>query len=211
MFDRIENVVFDFGGVLVDLHYDRCLAVFRRLGYPQAERLFDLDRPAAIADDLGCGRISTHELCDYIRRDSGLPIGDEEVRKGYLALIGTIPVEKLRAIRALQKAGKRTFALSNTDEIVMPYIREQLFTIDGLQMEDYFEKAYLSFEMNLQKPDPEIFRTMAADAGMIPERTLFIDDNLRNVESARELGFQVFWAEPGADFLPLLHELTGRQ
>ncbi len=132
-----------------------------------------------------------------------------QIRKAYLAFIGTIPVAKLRAIRALREAGKRTFALSNTNEIVMPHIRERLFTADGLRMEDYFEKAYLSYEMKLLKPDPAIFRAMTADAGMEPERTLFIDDGPRNVETARELGFQVYKPEPEEDFTPMLRELIG--
>ncbi len=91
----------------------------------------------------------------------------------------------------------------------MPHIRERLFTADGLRMEDYFEKAYLSYEMKLLKPDPAIFRAMTADAGMEPERTLFIDDGPRNVETARELGFQVYKPEPEEDFTPMLRELIG--
>lgn len=209
MFSQIDNIVFDFGGVLIDLHRDRCVEAFRRIGYPQAEQMLDLYHPSAIFQALESGTISVREVCDHIRRESGLPIEDRAIRDAYLAFIGSIPVGKLRAIRALREAGKRTFALSNTNEIVMPHIREKLFTADGLRMEDYFEKAYLSFEMKLLKPDPEIFRVMAADAGIDPERTLFIDDSPRNVTTARKLGFQVYKPEPEEDFTPLLRELIG--
>ena len=147
MFESIDTVVFDLGGVLIDLYRDRCVEAFRRIGFPQAEQMLGLYHPADIFIRLESGQITTAEVCEYIRRKSGKPIPDEAIRKAYLAFIGTIPVAKLRAIRALREAGKRTFALSNTNEIVMPHIRERLFTADGLRMEDYFEKAYLSYEM----------------------------------------------------------------
>jgi len=207
MFEKIDNIVFDFGGVLIDLYRDRCIEAFRRIGYPQAERMLDLYHPAALFNLLESGLVSAAEVCEHIRRDSGLPIPDRAIHDAYLAFIGPIPVSKLRAVRALREAGKKTYALSNTNEIVMPYIRETLFTADGLTLEDYFLKTYLSFEMKLLKPDPAIFRTMAADAGMIPERTLFIDDSPRNVETARELGFAVYKPEPEEDFTPMLYDL----
>lgn len=209
MFESIDTVVFDLGGVLIDLYRDRCVEAFRRIGFPQAEQMLGLYHPADIFIRLENGQITTAEVCEYIRRKSGKPIPDEAIREAYLAFIGTIPVAKLRAIRALREAGKRTFALSNTNEMVMPHIRERLFTADGLRMEDYFEKAYLSYEMKLLKPDPAIFRAMTTDAGMEPERTLFIDDGPRNVEAARELGFQVYKPEPEEDFTPMLRELIG--
>lgn len=207
MLFSIDTVVFDFGGVLIDLYRDRCVEAFRRIGFPQAERMLDLYHPAAIFNRLESGQVSVAEVCEYIRRESGKPLTEEAIREAYLAFLGPIPVGKLRAIRALREAGKRTFALSNTNEMVMPHIRERLFTADGLRMEDYFEKAYLSFEMKLLKPDPAIFRAMTADAGLNPERNLFIDDGPRNVETARQLGFQVYKPEPEEDFTPMLREL----
>lgn len=210
MFEETDNIVFDFGGVLIDLYRDRCVEAFRRIGYPQAERMLDLYHPADLFNRLESGLVSAGEVCAYIRRDSGLPISDQDIRDAYLAFLGPIPAGKLRAIRALREAGKKTYALSNTNEIVMPYIRETLFTADGLTLEDYFLKAYLSFEMKLLKPDPAIFRAMIADSGMNPEHTLFIDDSPRNVESARKLGFQVYKPEPEEDFTPILYELIGQ-
>ncbi len=207
MFKQIDNIVFDFGGVLIDLYRDRCIEAFRRIGYPQAERMLDLYHPSDLFNSLESGLVSAAEVCEHIRREAGLYIPDRAIHDAYLAFIGQIPISKLRAIRALREAGKRTYALSNTNEIVMPYIRDRLFTADGLSLEEYFLKAYLSFEMKLLKPDPAIFRAMAKDANMIPERTLFIDDSPRNVEAARKLGFAVYKPEPEEDFTPMLYDL----
>ena len=208
MFKAIDTVVFDFGGVLIDLYREKCVEAFRAIGYPQAEEMISLYGPSDILQKLEAGEITGEELVALIREDSGNnSITYEQVQGAYIAFLGTIPVVKLRAIRALREAGFKVCGLSNINEFVMPYVRERLFTADGLKMEDYIEEPYLSYEMGLLKPGAEIFRVMIERSGMTPERTLFIDDSEKNIQTARELGFQVYHAGPEEDFTPLLYEL----
>lgn len=208
MFKAIDTVVFDFGGVLIDLYREKCVEAFRAIGYPQAEEMISLYGPSDILQKLEAGEITGEELVALIREDSGNDsITYEQVQGAYIAFLGTIPVVKLRAIRALREAGFKVCGLSNINEFVMPYVRERLFTADGLKMEEYIEEPYLSYEMGLLKPGAEIFRVMIERSGMTPERTLFIDDSEKNIQTARELGFQVYHAGPEEDFTPLLYEL----
>lgn len=208
MFKAIDTVVFDFGGVLIDLYREKCVEAFRAIGYPQAEEMISLYGPSDILQKLEAGEITGEELVKLIREDSGNDsITYEQVQGAYIAFLGTIPVVKLRAMRALREAGFKVCGLSNINEFVMPYVRERLFTADGLKMEDYIEEPYLSYEMGLLKPGAEIFRVMIERSGMTPERTLFIDDSAKNIQTARELGFQVYHAGPEEDFTPLLYEL----
>lgn len=208
MFKAINTVVFDFGGVLIDLYREKCVEAFRAIGYPQAEEMISLYGPSDILQKLEAGEITGEELVALIREDSGNDsITYEQVQGAYIAFLGTIPVVKLRAMRALREAGFKVCGLSNINEFVMPYVRERLFTADGLKMEDYIEEPYLSYEMGLLKPGAEIFRVMIERSGMTPERTLFIDDSEKNIQTARELGFQVYHAGPEEDFTPLLYEL----
>ena len=88
----------------------------------------------------------------------------------------------------------------------MRFIRE-MFTADGKRMEDYFDRIYLSYEMRELKPSEAIFRKMIADSGMIPERTLYIDDGQKNVDAAQALGFAVYKPAPGEDFGHLLDSI----
>lgn len=208
MFKAIDTVVFDFGGVLIDLYREKCVEAFRAIGYPQAEEMISLYGPSDILQKLEAGEITGEELVKLIREDSGNDsITYEQVQGAYIAFLGTIPVVKLRAMRALREAGFKVCGLSNINEFVMPYVRERLFTADGLKMEDYIEEPYLSYEMGLLKPGAEIFRVMIERSGMTPEHTLFIDDSEKNIQTARELGFLVYHAGPEEDFTPLLYEL----
>lgn len=205
MFEGLKNIVFDFGGVLINLRRERCVEAFRRIGYPQAEEMIGIYCPSETFMRVEEGKMTGEELVEFIRQDSGNPaITYEQVRDAYIAFLDGIPVEKLQAIRALREGGFHTYGLSNINEFVMPYIRRELFTQEGLKMEDYFEYAYLSYEMGLLKPNPEIFLRMIEHSGMKPEETLFIDDSEKNIATARSLGFQVYLAGPQEDFTPLL-------
>ena len=53
-----------------------------------------------------------------------------------------------------------------------------------------FEKVYYSHEIGLRKPNADIFQYVLSDTGIDPDETMFIDDFIENIETARQLGFQ---------------------
>ena len=85
---------------------------------------------------------------------------------------------------------------------------EEMFRADRHDMEYYFDAAFLSYQMHELKPSEAIFRQMIDASGMIPEETLFIDDGLKNIETARRLGFAVYMPAPGEDFGHVLESLA---
>ena len=126
------------------------------------------------------------------------------------SFLAGIPRYKLQMVRTQRERGFRTYALSNINDVVFPFVRDVLFTQEGLQLDDYFEKAYLSYEMHELKPSPEIYRKMIEKSGMRPEATLFIDDNAENLHTAQELGFHVYMPRPREDFRFLFDDGPGR-
>ncbi len=209
VFENLENIVFDFGGVLIDLNRDHCIEAFHKIGYAKAENMIGIYCPSAEFMAVEEGKMTTEELVEFIRQDSGNPsITYDDVQGAYTAFLDGLPVNKLRSIKALRDAGYRTYGLSNINGFVMPYLRNTLFAADGLTLEDYFEYAYLSFEVKALKPNPVFFERMVAHSGMDPRRTLFIDDSEKNIEAARQLGFQVYLAQAREDFTPMLQHLV---
>lgn len=194
---EIRNIVFDLGGVLIDLDRQRCIDAFTALGFPQIERMLDYYCPVGIFNRLERGDATVAETCEAIRREAGDPtLTDRQLCDAYCAFLTGIPVAKLRFVRRLREAGYRTYALSNINEMVWPTVTDVFFRADGYDTDHYFERLYLSFRMRALKPDPEIFRRMIADSGMRPEETLFVDDSPRNVEAAGKLGFRTYRPAP---------------
>lgn len=202
----IRNIVFDLGGVLVDLDSERCKAAFRSLGMDAVAELIDPCYPAEMIGQLEHGQITFHEACDRMRRLSGTSdVSDERIAWAYGQFLTGISIEKLRLIDRLRSRGLRTYVLSNNNPASMEYIG-RMFAADGKRMEDYFDAIYLSYRLHELKPSPSIFRKMIAASGMVPEETLFIDDGQKNADTARELGFAVYVPAPGEDFGPMVEK-----
>lgn len=209
--NKIKNVVFDLGGVLVDLDIDRCIAAFRSLGMDAVADLINPYYPAEMIGRLEHGDISFHEACDQMRSLAGTPaITDEQIAWAYGEFLAGIPVRKLRQIDTLRSRGISTWVLSNNNPASMEYVR-RMFTADGKTMDDYFDGIYLSYRMHELKPSEAIFRKMIAESGMRPEETLFIDDGLKNVETARALGFSVYMPAPEEDFGHLFENMNAER
>ena len=207
--NTIKTVVFDLGGVLVDLDIDRCTGAFRSLGMDAVADLINPYYPAEMIGRLEHGVISFHEACDEMRRLSGTPeITDAQIAWAYGQFLVRIPVAKLRQIDALRERGIRTCVLSNNNPASMEFVR-RMFTADGHDMEYYFDAVYLSYRMHELKPSEAIFRKMIAASGLEPAETLFIDDGSRNVDTAQALGFSIYMPAPQEDFGHLL-ESVGR-
>ena len=204
----IKNVIFDLGGVLVDLDIERCTAAFRELGMNRVAGLINPCYPAEMIGRLERGDLSFHEACDAMRKlDGRYDVTDAQIAGAYGAFLAGVPVWKLRQVERLRGAGIRTYVLSNNNPASMEYIR-RMFTADGKTMDDYFDAVFLSYELHELKPSEAIFRKMIAAGGMRPEETLFIDDGQKNVDAAQRLGFAVYMPGPGEDFGHILDNLN---
>ncbi len=199
MLSNIKSVIFDIGGVLIDLDRDRCVDSFTRIGFPQAAELIDFYHPADFFNKLERGEMSAEEVCDKIRSLAGKEISNEAIAEAYSDFLVEIPLYKLRFIDTLRERGMKIYALSNINPLVMPKVRA-LFEADGKRMEDYFDYAYLSYEMKSLKPDPEIFEMLLSHSGVNPAESLYIDDSQKNIEAGAPFGFQLYLAEAHEDY-----------
>ncbi|MFI3333135.1 MAG: HAD family phosphatase [Rikenellaceae bacterium] len=199
MMSSIKNIIFDLGGVVIDLDRERCVESFTKIGFPEADTLIDFYHPAEFFNRLERGEINTAEVCDIIRSSYPCKASNEEISQAYSDFLAGIPLFKLRMIESLRSRGFKIYALSNINEIVMPKVR-QLFEADGKTMDDYFDKLYLSFEMKSLKPDAAIFEMLIEDSGIVPSETLYIDDSERNIEAGRAFGLQLYLASAHEDY-----------
>ncbi len=154
MLQGIENIVFDLGGVMIDLDRARCVEEFHKIGFTEIDDLIDSYHPKGFLGRLERGDVTNDDFYDYVRRSAGRDIADDEIRRAFTSFLAGIPRYKLQMVRTQRERGFRTYALSNINDVVFPFVRDVLFTQEGLQLDDYFEKAYLSYEMHELKPSP---------------------------------------------------------
>jgi FMN phosphatase YigB (HAD superfamily) len=186
--DSIEAIFFDLGGVVVDFnHYQIAekllLKADKQDGLEPREIfmwLFHPDNGLCCAFDTG--KISPEDLYSSICKKFGLSLSFKSFARTWSEIF-TGNREIIQVINAL--AGHfRLFLISNTDPLHFQYI---LKTFPVIRL---FEAWTLSYEVGLRKPDEKIYRAALLRSGVVPSRSVFIDDNRENVEAAEKVGMK---------------------
>lgn len=198
---KIKNIIFDFGGVIVDLNKQATIDAFLSLGFDASSYIRDYVQEGPFAQ-LELGEKSREDFCADISGLAMHPLMEKDICDAWNRMLVGIPVRRLRAIRML-RAKYRVFLLSNTNEVHWEYACKALFPYHGWQVSDYFEQVYLSYDLHLMKPDEAFFRFVLEQENLCPGETLFIDDSAANCAAARAMGIQVFHSKRADDWLSL--------
>ena len=195
---NIKNIVFDLGGVLINLDFKRALDAFKKAGFENIENQLQSFNREGIFDQYELGNISSEEFRAAIRKQAHEELTDSEIDEMWNLILLDIPHEKLKLILDL-RSKYMVYLLSNTNQIHWEYTCQNAFTYHGFRVNDYFEKTFLSFEMHLAKPDKQIFEQMLHEANLLSEETLFIDDSEANCKAAAEVGIHAHHYHIGDD------------
>ncbi|MDR0758291.1 MAG: HAD family phosphatase [Tannerella sp.] len=196
----IKNIVFDMGGVLVDVHRDRAVRRFQAIGVTDAEQLIDSCHHRGIFLDIESGAIDSDTFCRLLCAHAGKEIAREAIEQAWQSIVDPPESYKLDCLLALRKR-YRTFVLSNNNPFLIDrWARTDSFSPAGRPITDYVDKVYVSYEMKCVKPDIEIFRMMVKDSGIVPAETLFLDDSPDNIRSAAEAGLRTYPVRNGEDW-----------
>ena len=199
---KIRNIVFDLGGVLVDLDFKAAINGLQKAGFANVKEQLQAFDCEGIFQKFELGEMSADEFRSAIRENSTVSLTDEEVDGLWNAMLLEVPREKLELILHLR--GKyMVYLLSNTNSIHWDYVCKNAFNYRGFRVNDYFEETFLSYEMHLAKPDKAIFEKVLEEANLLPEETLFIDDSEANCKAASELGIHTHHYHIGEDLKEL--------
>ena len=202
----IKNLLFDQGGVIVDIERDRCLEELRRLGMETPERFVGLYKQDGPFFALENGDITLDEFHDELRPLMPSGVTNEQMDYAFSSFIVGIPLHRLQALRQLRKRYK-TYILSNTNPLMFEGVIARNFAQEGLDVNAYFDGVTVSYLAHSNKPDRKIFDYAIATMGIVPEETLFFDDGQENLDAASRLGFKTVLVEPGCEFIDIINQL----
>ena len=202
----IKNLLFDLGGVIMDIRRLNCVASFERLGMKDADSFLGEYSQKGPFLQLEEGAISEAEFRTAVRQFIDGEVSDEQIDSAFCDFLVGIPKYRLEQLRELKKQ-YGIYMLSNTNSIMWRSRIAEDFRQEGLEREDYFDGIVTSFEARSIKPDAKIFHTVVEKLGIKPEETLFLDDSQKNLDAAAELGFQTLLVTPGSEFFELLNAL----
>lgn len=195
----IKNLLFDLGGVIMDIERQLCVDAFKRIGVIDSEDMIGLYAQNGSFMALEDGSISAHQFREDIRSHINHPVSDEAIDDALDQFLIGIPNHRLASLRALRDKHK-IFMLSNTNPIMFESKIRRCFNGEGKEMEDYFDGIVTSYKALCAKPDEAIFRYAIKHLGIKPEETLFFDDSQKNLDAAALLGFKTALVAPGTEF-----------
>lgn len=203
----VKNIIFDLGGVILDLSVDHTLESFARLAGIPKQKVVNLFHSSPGFNEFEKGGMTNADFRDYIRKIYQVNASDQDIDTSWNAMLRGLPVVKLNLLQRL-KTTYTVYLLSNTNDIHLSYINSTLLpAVTGENSLDvYFHKAYYSHRMLKRKPDAEIFEQVLEENRLAPEQTLFFDDNALNIAGAKEVGIQTIHVTSPGLILDYFHE-----
>lgn len=210
----VKAVIFDMGGVLIDLHFKQSRERFLKdLGYTRINEELDPCHQKGLFMQLEGGTISEEEFKKAVLSHSKEGCTGEDVEKCFHAMLGGIAEDKVKLLKELSDSHE-IYMLSNNNPIAWKRCHE-IFLEHGIVPEETFDKLFLSYKMKLLKPGLEIYRraleeTIADYAErrkgetLDPSEVLFVDDSQANVDAAKAAGMQAVHYIPGTDLRAVL-------
>jgi glucose-1-phosphatase len=200
----VKNLIFDFGGVILPVDPMAYAGGMIALGCKDIQGLHDIFQRDNIYILFEKGEMSPQDFRNMLRTGLDNHATDEQLDSAWNMMLGEIPPHRVNFLEEI-KSRYRTFLLSNTNKIHYDHYQAQFCKTYGYaSLDDLFEKAYYSFQLQLYKPDPAIFEFVLKDSGLIAAETLFIDDNKENVEAARRIGLKVIHLAEGMDVMEII-------
>lgn len=187
-----QAIIFDLGGVILNIDYTRTIEEFGKLGITDFQHFFSKQVQKNFFDEYEKGLISSAHFIEKVKTFLPPSISESEIKKAWNAMLLDLPTERLELLEKLRKKYK-LFLLSNTNEIHITefnnYLQNQFSFTD---LSPYFDKMYLSYQLGMRKPDTEIFRYVLNQNNLKSEEVVFIDDSPQHIESSKRLGINAF-------------------
>ena len=184
----LKNILFDLGGVILDLNVRATLEGFYHLNFPPQLLRYPENYETDVFFKYETGRIDSDRFRDEIRRIAGTDFSNDAFDRAWLAMLTGVAPRTVKLLKDLS-AKYALYILSNTSPLHIAKFEQMFAEAAGMTLGELFRKTYYSYEIGQHKPDPEAFEFVIRDAGIAPEETLFLDDNIHNVKAAKALGF----------------------
>ncbi len=204
--NNIKNIIFDLGGVIINIDMMSCLKRIEALGVPVKEMMSaQKSGGATVCEGMSVsgpmelyqlGKISTQDFFNGFLRYCHEGTTLEQLEDAWNSCLLSIPEERLKVIKSL-RSRYNVYMLSNTNDCHWRYIEDKYFKAEGHTTDIFFDRVFLSHEMHLAKPDYRIYEQVLKEIDAKGEECLFIDDAKANLDAAKECGIRTLQAADG--------------
>ena len=194
---KIDTIIFDFGGVLINIDYDAAITSFRKLGVDNFDEMYSQAAQTDLFNSLETGKISGQKFIEELSEFLPNQTSPDSIIEAWNAMILDVPKSSIDLLKRLKQEGYKIFLLSNTNEIHIDRAFQEWDKVSDESPEELFHHVYLSHEIHMRKPDREIFDFVCEEQSLDPSITFFIDDSIQHIEGAKSAGLQTYHLKKG--------------
>lgn len=200
---EIKNLIFDLGGVIINLSVDSTYHAFSQLSGKSIQDLKDAAKEVSFFNDYEKGLIDDADFRKSLREFLQIEAHDHQLDDAWNAMLLDIPHARIELLKRLRNQ-YQLFLLSNTNNIHLQCFTNIVKdTLGETSLDIYFDKSYYSHLMKMRKPDSEIYQQVLSENSLHANETLFLDDNLSNLEGAQTIGIKTFHVHHPDQLFPL--------
>ncbi len=186
---KYKAIIFDLGGVIVNLDQDRTIRSFKRLNID----LDEVNEKLPVFNQYETGHVNTETFIQTIKAELKGNASDLEISSAWNNMILNVTIDRIEVLKELRKSYK-LFILSNTNELhIQEFIK--LFETDhpNESWENLFDKIYYSHQIGLRKPNEEAWHLILKENNLQANETIFIDDTRMHFKAADNIGIKSIW------------------
>lgn len=201
----IQAIIFDLGGVILNIDYHQTKEAFQDLGFPNFHELFTQFKQSPLFVELEKGAIDPGTFLAKLRQYGTKPVDDDSLIRAWNAMLLDLPMDNLAYLKKLRQHYK-LYLLSNTNAIHYKHFFDKVESLIGERhLANYFDEEYYSHLIGKRKPDEEVFSYVIAQQHLQPGNTLIIDDSPQHLEKAKQMGLRTWLHEQN---LPIAESLA---
>ena len=196
-----KAIIFDLGGVILNIDYQLTITTFNELGVENADLFYSKKVQNPIFDKIETGEISANSFLEELQKQTA-NASIKEVENAWNAMLLDLPENRLDCIKKL-KNNYKIFLLSNTNEIHIKAFRKKIGEKQWEAFSSLFDKMYLSHQIGFRKPGKEAFQIILEENKLKPNEVFFIDDSPQHIEAAKKLGIHCHYLVEGVEICSL--------
>jgi putative hydrolase of the HAD superfamily len=191
-YKKVKALLFDLGGVIVDLDYKKTANAFENIGLQNAEKAYSQFNQTDLFNLFETGHISSEEFLAEIQNEITNQVNLSEITKAWNSMIIGFQHSKLEKIKKLSEQVP-CYLLSNTNEIHLNYIEHLLQEMGFKHFLNIFESCYFSHQIGKRKPHKETFEWVLNQMNYDAQDVLFIEDSPQHIEGAKSAKLNTFY------------------
>jgi HAD superfamily hydrolase (TIGR01509 family) len=183
----IKNIIFDLGGVILNIDYNKTIEAFKNLGIADFEKHYAQAQQTTLFDDIETGKITPDTFFNKLIGIANIKSTNQELESAWNAMLLDLPIERIELLKKVAKH-YNIYLLSNTNEIHYNHYIKYIETEFGIDFNSLFLKTYYSHKIGFRKPNKNCFDFVLDNNKLVNTKTLFIDDSIQHIEGATNQG-----------------------